>query len=475
MRAKEISTSLLTIITLGLAAVIILAAGSPAAAQTLYAPDFTSPAAFGVAMNDVGDIVGTSYQDTGCGPFCLPPLDTVAWKAGVRSVLPAVPGFTGISVTGINNSGWISGSAGPFGFTHAVVWKPNGATYTAIDLGVLPGTAHSVAIGIDDTNRVVGYAIANSGIQTPFLWTEAGGMVDLSTQGFPSEIPLGISRSGLVATFGFWYRLGDPASVTAVATPPSGLLLQNFTVAINDAGDQARFLVAISGENLVYPFRYHHEGTWQQLSTTGTGHLSIYGIGSINAAQDITFTALSTAMIAFGPDGLGQTFSGLVSSAYNATVTAGGPMNASGQILAQVLVGLEPRLMRLTHASACVSSCMKVSTLVLKTKFHQDPADPGHCTFGNKKEYNLARATVTVTSETGAKLAGVVVSGRFMDEYWTNAAVSGTTNSQGAVQFSFKDSCGVGAETFLVDNLTKSGLTFDKTAGVLSVYQIPAF
>jgi hypothetical protein len=474
MRTKTISVVLFAI-GLVLAAPAIPAASSQAAAQTLYAPDFVSAAAFGAAMNDVGDIVGTSYLDTGCGPFCLPPLETVVWKAGVRTVLPAVPRFTGISVTGINNSGWICGSAGPFGFTDAVVWKPNGTTYTAIDLGVLPGTAHSVAIGIDDSNRVVGYAITTSGLQTPFVWTEAGGMVDLSAQGFPAEIPLGISRSGLVATIGFWYRLGDPASVTAVATPPSGLLLQNSTVAINDAGDQARFLVAVSGENLVYPFRYHHEGTWQQLSTIGTGHLSSYGIGSINAAQDITLTALSTAMIAYGPDGLAQSFTGLLSSAYNGTVTAGGPLNASGQILAQVMVGLEPRLMRLSPASACSSSCMKVNTLVLKTKFHQDPGDPGHCTSGNTKEYNLARATVTVTSETGARLAGVLVNGRFMDEYWTNSTVSGTTNSKGAVQFTFKGPCGIGAETFMIENLTLSPLTFDKTVGVLSGYQIPSF
>src|SRR6478672_3482477 len=144
------------------------ALGSPEATKPIiYAPDFLSAVAYGVAMNDAGDIVGTSYRDTGCGPFCLAPLETVLWKAGVRIVLPSVPGFTGTAVTDINKKAWISGSAGVFGFTDAVVWEPNGNTYTAIDLGVLPGTAHSVAVGIDDTNRVVGYATALSGFQTP--------------------------------------------------------------------------------------------------------------------------------------------------------------------------------------------------------------------------------------------------------------------------------------------------------------------
>jgi hypothetical protein len=178
---------------------------SEAAAPIIYAPDFVSAVAYGVAMNDAGDMVGTSYTDPGCGPFCLPPLETVIWKAGVRIVLPSVPGFTGTAVADINNQGWICGSVGVFGFTDAVVWKPNGNTYTAIDLGVLPGTAHSVAIGIDHTNRVVGYATVSSGFRTPFLWTEAGGMVDLTKQGFPNEIPLGISSGGTVATYGHWY------------------------------------------------------------------------------------------------------------------------------------------------------------------------------------------------------------------------------------------------------------------------------
>jgi hypothetical protein len=224
MKTKGISAALLAIATALVLPATILAE-SPTyggLAPIIYAPDFVSAVAYGVAMNDAGDMVGTSYSNPGCGPFCLAPLETVVWKAGVRIVLPAVPGFTGTTVTDINNQGWISGSAGVFGFADAGVWKPNGNTYTAIDLGVLPGTAHSVAIGIDDTNRVVGYATASSGFQTPFMWTEAGGMVDLTKQGFPNEIPLGISSGGTVATYGHWYHLGDPASVTAMAPAPAG-------------------------------------------------------------------------------------------------------------------------------------------------------------------------------------------------------------------------------------------------------------
>lgn len=479
-KIKGISSALLAI-AFALARPATVLAESPAdgvPGPIIYAPDFVSAVAYGVAMNDAGDMVGTSYTDPGCGPFCLAPLQTVVWRAGVRVVLPSVPGFTGTSVTDINRKGWISGSAGVVGFTDAVVWKPNGNTYTALDLGVLPGTAHSVAIGIDDTNRVVGYATATSGFQTPFMWTEAGGMVDLTKQGFPNEIPLGISSGGTVATYGHWYHLGDPASVTAIAPAPAGgWFVVNSPVAINDAGDQARGLGIGTEHPFTYMFRYHHEGTgtWQQIDFTGTGPQSPGGIGSINDAQDITNTVSGAAQIAYGPDGLNQSLDSLFSPAYKSAITGGGPMNASRQILGQVMVGLTGTLMRLKPVTPCVASCITVSNLVLQAKFHQDPNDPGHCTPGNKEEYNLVQARVTVTSETGARLSGVLVRGRFMDEYWTNARVSGTTNAQGIVQFSFKGPCGVGTEAFIVENATKPGLVFDKTVGVFAGSALPKF
>src|SRR6266480_3553866 len=64
----------------------------------VYVADFISTAATGAAINDSGDVTGTSYRDPGCGPFCLPPLDTVIWRDGERIVLPAVPGLPGITV-----------------------------------------------------------------------------------------------------------------------------------------------------------------------------------------------------------------------------------------------------------------------------------------------------------------------------------------------------------------------------------------
>jgi hypothetical protein len=438
---------------------------SPEAIASIYVVDLVATAAFGVAMNDAGDVTGTSYPDPGCGSSCLPPLETVVWKGGQRIVLPNVPGFSGVTTSDINNQGWISGFGGFFGFGHAAAWKPNGNTYTAIDMGVLPGTTSSNAIGIDDTNRAVGYAANSSGSQTPFLWTEAGGMVNLSTQGFPAETPLGISRGGTVATVSHWYYLGDPGSVLTLTTPPSGFLLENSKVGINDAGDQARFLVNTGPENLDYPFRYH-AGTWQQISFVPTGHLSSYGVGSINDAQDITATVQSAGMIASGPDGLLQSLAALVSPAYGGSaLTTVGPMNASGQILARMIIGQSgQRLVKLVPGQPCTSNCVQVTSIQMKGK------GPAFCDQGSAQ----AQAKLTVKNEAGVPLAGVRITGHFFDDYWLDETVVGQTNVNGQVTFKHVGPPCVGAIAFLVTNAeARPARTFDRTKGILTNYVIP--
>jgi len=448
------------------------AGGAPAA----YVGDFVSTAASGAAMNDAGDVAGTSYPDPGCGPFCLPVQDTVVWRAGQRVVLPALPGFSGITVRSINNSGWVAGLAGfPNTATRAVVWKPNGNSYTIIDLGVLPGTNSSEAIGIDNLGRVVGWSTTTNFPPqgSPFMWTESGGMVDLSAQGFPDEIPLAISPGGAVASAGFWYQLENPASVVAMPPAPVGFTIGTYPTAINDAGDQARFLVSTGTERPVFLFRFHHEGLWQQISNQGNFTSSIFGVGSINAARDISATILGAAQIAYGPNGTTQPLTPLLSPAYHSSgITRGGPINASGQILAHVLIGNSSRLMKLLPADFCTTNCVRVNRIQMKGRFIQDPRDPGHCSPDNNA-FNQVQANIEVTDERGIPLPGFRVSGRFLDDYWTNKRVSKITNAQGRVSFKVNGSCGVGAVAFLVDGVTNGTRTLDKTAGDVAAFVIP--
>lgn len=442
--------------------------------QAIYAADFVATAADGFAMNDAGDVAGRSYRDIGCGPFCLPPQETVVWRGGQRIVLPPLPGYSGTAVTGINNLGWISGYAGSFDFPRAVVWKPNGNTYQVIDLGTLPGpNMVSAATGIDDLERVVGSSSpSNLPPAGAFMWTEAGGMVDLAALGYPNETPGAISPGGTVATLSTWYVLGNPGSVVTMPPVPRGFYIGGGK--INDAGDQARFLVSTGSQNLIYLFRFHHEGagTWQMLSNAGTGHLSRAGLGGINSERDVAATVMSTAVIAPGPDGLAQGLAPLLSSAYQgASIGMGGPMNGPGQILARVMIGRSERLMKLVGATACGANCIQIGSLTMTGKFIRDPnAPPDSCT---PNASNHVVAKVGVTDEAGRALKGVVVKGRFLDDYWMDKAVTGTTNRNGIVKFVHDGVACVGAVAFLVDSATKGGRSFDRTKGILTNYVIP--
>jgi hypothetical protein len=299
-------------------------------------------------------------------------------------------------------------------------------------------------------------------------------MLNLATLGYPNEMPGGMSPGGKVVTkSGHWYQLGNPASVFPLPPVPAGFFSTSGGGVINDNGDQAHFLVTSGSQNLIYPFRLSNGGAWQQLSGIPTGRLSRAGLGSINLAQDVTFTAGSTGLIAAGPNGVGQPLAGLISPAYpGATVGGGGPMNNAGQILTSVMIGRSSRVMKMTPVTPCGSNCLVSGALVMNAVFVQDPAFPGSC-FQGGKMYTTASVTATFTDEAGAALANVQVSGRFLDDYWTNTPVSGTTNASGVVTFNFRDLCGVGAIAFLIDKATLGTRTLDRTRGVLSTWQIP--
>lgn len=447
-----------------LAAVVMFPA--PALATT-YGVDFIATAARGYAMNDLGDVVGTSYVDEGCGSFCLPANETVAWVAGSRIVLPEHPDYSGITVTGINNDGWISGYAGIPGMnTAAVIWKPVGSSYELTDLGFLPDTASTDSIGIDDFGRVVGWASSGGAIPTtavPYVWSETDGMVDLEAEGYPTDIPLAISRGGMVATTNSWYSLDDVATVATLAAAPRGYVVGKYATVINDTGDQARLLLTTSSSSLTYGFRYHTDGTWVSLST---GFLT--GIGSINDAGDVS----GPGYVAFGPDGTTEALS--ISSAYPG-VAGGSPgiMNADGDILALATIGRSSRLVRLTPVDACTSGCIRVSGFTIRSRFVQDPSWPGYC-FEGGSMYNTASVTLTVTNESGTPLRNVTVTGRWLDDYWTDQVVTGRTNNLGQLRLTYRGLCGTGAIAFLVDSATRGPLTLDRTTGTLTGYTIPS-
>jgi hypothetical protein len=309
-----------------------------------------------------------------------------------------------------------------------------------------------------------------------FAWTEAGGLVNLTTQGFPNEWPLAISPGGTVAIPGYWYRLGEPLSVARLAAPPPGFSGPgNYPAAINDAGDQVRFQISTSAQFLPYLFRYNHAGTWQQIWFGPAGNLAPSGIGAINAAGDITATVGGVGLIAYGPGGLGVPLSGKLTPAYGGGATAdmtivptGGPINASGRILAQVMIGRSQRMVRLVAAQPCTTGCSRVASIQMTARMIGFPR--GQCT---PTASNSVTATLTVTDEAGKALSGATVNGRFLDDYYLDEPVTDTTGRNGTVKLTHKGPACVGATAIFVDDVTKAGRVLDVATGELTDSVIP--
>ena len=136
----------------------------------------------------------------------------------------------------INNSGAVAGIGNGSGLAEAFIWRAGQGIEW---LGSL-GSGMSVATGINDSGAVVGLSYNGANQQHAFLWTQAGGMQDLtpdltSTGGAAA---VAITPSNQVA--GYYYPNGSHLPVGFSWTQAAGL--QNFgpsgtlVYAINEAG-----------------------------------------------------------------------------------------------------------------------------------------------------------------------------------------------------------------------------------------------
>ncbi len=455
------------------AGLLAIGVNNTATAAT-YGMQLLSASGGGSLMNDAGDIVGNISKVSSCFPTypsCLTESTLVVWPKGKGKPipLPAPTDYSSISVSGINSAGWIAGSASiaQVGFgPQPVAWEPTPTGYTLHTIGLLPGNTIARVAGIDDANRVVGYSTEPAigpPNAAPFVWDPVGGLKDLTTLGFPNEIPLAISPNGTVALLGSWYQLDTPNTVTPNTLPPKGFSPEA-SAQINDTGDQARFVITNGSQNIAYFYRYvAATGEWQLLSPFGTGHLSRYGIGAINNNSDILGTVGSSGIIAAGPDGLGESLSAKLSPAYDATpIYSASSLNNKGHILASAGIGKAARGVRLFPVEPCSKACIRVASLQMVAK----PVSTCRMT-------NDVTSTLTITDETGKRLPGVTLKGRFMDEYWMDKHVSGVSNANGVVKLNHKGRGCVGAVSFFVDSAKSTGRTLDLSQGILTKWIIP--
>jgi probable HAF family extracellular repeat protein len=96
---------------------------------------------------------------------------------------------------GMNGADHIVGNSSYQGWTRAFLWTPEGGMR---NLGVLDLEGPypvSRAIGVNDTDEVVGYSGPYYGYSHAFLWTAQDGMRDLGTLGGPYSFALGINSA----------------------------------------------------------------------------------------------------------------------------------------------------------------------------------------------------------------------------------------------------------------------------------------
>ena len=132
----------------------------------------------------------------GASGFISPTLAQPAYKA---TPIPLLPGATEMRARAVNNRGDVVGRAVVGTDLHGFVYL-NG---TLIDLGVLgPQLTSAGALGINDAQKAVG-VMRVGGTDHAFVWTNAGGIVDVTFN--PDSVPIvsgqavAISNSGLVA------------------------------------------------------------------------------------------------------------------------------------------------------------------------------------------------------------------------------------------------------------------------------------
>ncbi len=203
---------------------------------TAFLPNLASPARnFSVAngANDTGDIVGTG-STTFFGSSPLP----LIWQSGSVAQLPLPAGQTLGRANDINNSGVAVGSVNGGSLERASLYADgvgsvvtattsNGSFMTtaygindaglvvgngidpsnaAVNVGIaydsvadtavavdpLPGRNGNLCFGVSEAGHVVGSSMLNQGSGTPFVWTAAGGSVEIP---LPPDATTGSARA----------------------------------------------------------------------------------------------------------------------------------------------------------------------------------------------------------------------------------------------------------------------------------------
>ena len=194
----------------------------------------------------------------------------------------------------INDSGVVAGAANNSGLSEAFIWQPNQGIEW---LGSL-GSGMSVATAINDSGAIVGLSYNAADQQHAFLWTQSGGMTDLTPDltSIGGATATAINDSGEVA--GYYFPNGSHWPIGFSWTQAGGLqnLGPSGTVvnALNDAGTIVG--QAPNAAGLKHAFAWTPSGGLQDLGTLGGASSTAL---SVNKNGWVVGTSLTTANTGF--------------------------------------------------------------------------------------------------------------------------------------------------------------------------------
>lgn len=295
----NIQSTLRTVFLIGIAS---RAAAQPSPSYTVQfiTPDLSAINA--AAMNEAGDVVGTSTTGTG------------AWVSHVGApaeLLPVPPGAQFAFANDISDTGVIVGSVGPtssLGFGKAAAWIPDGAGgYTIQQFGTLPGHVNSDATAVNNVGDIIGYS-SNGTFRHPVLFTAPGAPQDLSATGVFDPVDINDQRVLIDHSFTCKRLDLDTMEVedlgTAVAAKSEIGYIASRGEVINEAGQVAGSVrLAISTNCDHQAARFSDDVGWEVLSGCGPTNSAwdMNNLGDVvmrlNVAPYVHFEGIGTFLI----------------------------------------------------------------------------------------------------------------------------------------------------------------------------------